>query len=701
MDYLGKALLKLCLFFDDIIYGILGGAYSLFQNIVKMNTSALELLSINFENIVSRLTLLIGVFMIFKLAFTFISYMANPDQLTDAKTGASSIIMSVVVSIALLVSMPFIFQQLDNLQNAIFSSTPDPTDPNRSSSFIDRLIFGQSAISNGNGGVMGEDAALGFKGTLFTSFVSCSDSGNSKDGQPECVTAIENVKSGASFNTLGEFVDNGQLRYHYPILSAAVALFAMIVLFSFSIEIGIRLFKLLFMQIVYPIPVLSYMTPKGKEGLIKYGKMYLDIYLEVFVKTLILYMAIFLINTLMQNIDGLLALANIQGGAFAGALVKIVLIISIFYFAQGASKLISDLFGINVGDGKLKGMGFLGGALGLGAGVAGAAILGGKSLVGNTATAYKNAGPGGLNKAKAIAASLGTGAVGLGAGVIGAGFGGATSGFKSTNGAGLAGIVGGTIGAVKGGVGAGKAGGTRAQNISTGYTANKQQQQSDAIGYADRMRQIATSKAGVGEKDQYVASDASYGSAYAKYNDALKNTSQDTIDKVAKAEATMSRNENYIPYKEEFERASSSGDAARISAAQANYDNIKNSMNPDDITTIDNYMSDLSTNAEVGEYVSSRENVQTAKANAEAKYESTVDATMHSLMHEASVEGNAFRETATNYRKSSDKALGGITRAGNKSVSEGDIDTSKFRTEVKSMKKVTQANENKAKIVNK
>ena len=63
-----------------------------------------------------------------------------------------------------------------------------------------------------------------------------------------------------------------------------------------SIQMGVRIFKLLVLQIIAPIPILSYVDPKsGKDGLFKkWYEMCFKTYLSLFMRLLALYFAIYI-----------------------------------------------------------------------------------------------------------------------------------------------------------------------------------------------------------------------------------------------------------------------------------------------------------------------------------------------------------------------------------------------------------------------
>ena len=66
-----------------------------------------------------RIELLLGIFMLFKLSFSLITYIVNPDDFTEKSKGFGKLIQNAIVSLALLVLVPYIFQMAFNLQSKI------------------------------------------------------------------------------------------------------------------------------------------------------------------------------------------------------------------------------------------------------------------------------------------------------------------------------------------------------------------------------------------------------------------------------------------------------------------------------------------------------------------------------------------------------------------------------------------------------
>ena len=97
------------------IYSIISYLYDVFILIAKA-----EILNSNIvQKIYRSVGLILGMFMIFKLTFSLIQALIDPDKLTDKKNGFTSIIMRCIISIVLLGITPSLFKEAFKLQNLL------------------------------------------------------------------------------------------------------------------------------------------------------------------------------------------------------------------------------------------------------------------------------------------------------------------------------------------------------------------------------------------------------------------------------------------------------------------------------------------------------------------------------------------------------------------------------------------------------
>ena len=120
-----------------LIYSLIDYLYNVFVYLSKAQILDNEFI----QSIYSKVGMILGIFMIFKLLFSLIQSLIDPDKLTDKKTGFASIIFRAVISIVLLGTTPAIFREAFKLQNLIVAG-------DTSDNVIYKLIAGSSSVGN-------------------------------------------------------------------------------------------------------------------------------------------------------------------------------------------------------------------------------------------------------------------------------------------------------------------------------------------------------------------------------------------------------------------------------------------------------------------------------------------------------------------------------------------------------------------------
>lgn len=141
--------------------------------------------------------------------------------------------------------------------------------------------------------------------------------------------------------------DEGTFEFNY-ILALVAGVLAVYMFACYTMSIGVRVAKLGFLQIISPLTVMMRIIPKKKEAIYdKWQKMLLDTYLDVFIRLLIIYFALFSISLVPDVIHTLFS--SFEGGGIIGALVNslacVIVILGILKFAQDAPGLFKEFFG--------------------------------------------------------------------------------------------------------------------------------------------------------------------------------------------------------------------------------------------------------------------------------------------------------------------------------------------------------------------
>ena len=102
-------------FLDTIVYNLLTGVYSLLTDIASINLFGSD----GVGEFGTRIYTIIGVIMLFKLAFSILTYIIDPDKMTDNKNGFGTIVKDIIVMFILIVTVPLIFRTAMGLQYLI------------------------------------------------------------------------------------------------------------------------------------------------------------------------------------------------------------------------------------------------------------------------------------------------------------------------------------------------------------------------------------------------------------------------------------------------------------------------------------------------------------------------------------------------------------------------------------------------------
>ena len=134
-DAIRQALRTLMGHLAALIYSMIEYLYNVFIYI-----SRAEILDNEFiQSIYQKVGMILGIFMIFKLVFSLIQSLIDPDKFTDKKSGYAAIIQRSVIAIVLLGITPSLFREAFKLQNLIVGGK-------NSDNVIYKLIAGKSPI---------------------------------------------------------------------------------------------------------------------------------------------------------------------------------------------------------------------------------------------------------------------------------------------------------------------------------------------------------------------------------------------------------------------------------------------------------------------------------------------------------------------------------------------------------------------------
>ena len=384
------------LLLDGAIYNLIDYLYDIFDFLAKINIFGAD----DYNAIVSRIYVILGLFMLFVLAYSLLKAVINPDDFAKGENSFPNLIKNVVISLAIIILLPTVFTVIFNIQNSILNNDTIP-----------KLILGTDFDSE-----IDADAGRRMAYYTFTAFFHenetwCESNGYSTDDNtcadhiagngwlvlqngPSLSSVRDSVMQGTSFTSFsqyGEAIDADQIDYMF-LISTVAGIFILYVLLNFCFDLAIRVIKLAFYQIIAPIPVICRILPGGKmkDVFSKWTKQVISIFLEVFIRIGIMYLGIFLITLIIDNFGNIAGINSLP--LTQKLIVQALLIMGVIIFIRQAPKLLGELLNLDTGGMKLGLMDKLAMGGGLLAGAAAGGLVTGGTR--NFVSAFKGKGIG-------------------------------------------------------------------------------------------------------------------------------------------------------------------------------------------------------------------------------------------------------------------------------------------------------------------
>ena len=401
---------------DRPAYWLLGIVYQLFFNVASADIFS----DGTIMSFYGRVQAILGVFMMFQLAMTFLRGIVEPDSFSKDKGGGSLLRRIATSMILITILMPIntgggneyqkqihnnglLFGTLYSLQHRILSNNT-----------IGRLVLGsgtdQSTFMSDNADEQLEQSSRIFTSAVLKGFYRinlvkeedrvdtgdkypatknetrmCKDIDNDVlaaytrlDADPGEIIGMVNETCTVDFNLLNylpvvsSFAGTKKYVFTYmPVISTIVGIVFVFILLSFTIEVAVRAVKLAVLRLIAPIPLIAYIDPKGSgdEAFKSWTKTLTSTYLDLFIRLAVVYFVIYLIQNMIVNGIAM----NNAGSGIIRALSFILIWVGLFVFAKQAPKFIRQALGLK-GDGGFNlfgGFGEIMGAAALGAGAIG------------------------------------------------------------------------------------------------------------------------------------------------------------------------------------------------------------------------------------------------------------------------------------------------------------------------------------------
>ena len=427
--------------FDMIAVTLLGAVYKIFFLVANATIISGDVIKVFY----SRIQLILGILMIFKLAMSILNIIINQDIIKDQKQGPSKIVIRVVVALFMLtlvipINIPnaaeHSLNSYINDHGILFGFLYKAQDSILSENILAKLILGTSSDSTSDGMDVNSLSDIGkaMSSTVLKVFVRinvkddtlppCEDS-NTCDNTicPAEVNdshyAEENIDPEIILSHINDDCKNDDVGKRYafaytPLVGALIMIIMAIIIVGFTVDVAVRAIKLALLRLVAPVPIISYINPpkQGGGAFDNWTKSLISTYVDLFVRIAIVYLGLFFIQIVLNGGMDIFG-GNAKGYTFVYGVSMIFIILGILVFMKQAPQFIKDILGIKgkpMGNVGLSSMmagtaSLLGGAGFAGAGAAAMGAFGAASQ----AAAQGKPAPSGWAAGRDLAAQLKTG----------------------------------------------------------------------------------------------------------------------------------------------------------------------------------------------------------------------------------------------------------------------------------------------------
>ena len=349
-------------FLCKIIYPLISNVWDLFVYLSKaeiFNSSGDGIVS----NMYTRVGLLLGLIMLFRIVFSLIQMFINPDSFLDREKGIGAIIKKMLVVILLLAFTPTIFEKAFDVQKVLIEDN-----------VVGRIVLGTNQNLDNFGTV--------FSANLFSTFYVLNPVNTTK-AKEKCDMFDLTTAQLRDYNRL-DLIDTCitstfEHSYDFDGLAASVGeteadvelyaidfdtngLFAVLVggfvlwiIVMYCIYLGARVVLLAFLQVIAPVAIISYLSPQKNNGLFKWGQICLSTFIDVFIRTAMIYFISLIIYLLYEgNGEGIDLIQQSTGATGTMlVLVEIAIILGLLIIAKKVPDLLGEIFPSLGGKGKL------------------------------------------------------------------------------------------------------------------------------------------------------------------------------------------------------------------------------------------------------------------------------------------------------------------------------------------------------------
>ena len=357
LDSVISVIYGILLTIDCIIYSFISYIYQIFLTLASGSSGLIDDYFIG--NLVQRIYTIIGVVMLFLVAYSLLKAMINVDDLTKGKKSPINIIKDVLISIGLIAFVPTIFNFAFQFQNALLKNNT-----------IGKIIVGnhngeekaQDTIRMG-GYEMAKDVYGAF---MHADVGKCNSKADEDDGGCEKIyidddeettfgdlwVEAEETTTFWALSRVGPKILSGEVRY-YLLIAPVAGILVLFVLISYCIDMALRLVKLSVYEVIAPLPIFARILPneQAKKVFSNWIKATVSTFIEVFIRIAILYFAVFVIANVVGSIDNLFTSSFNDPTARLDIVLfsKALIVIGIIMFVKQAPNIIKEITGLDGG----------------------------------------------------------------------------------------------------------------------------------------------------------------------------------------------------------------------------------------------------------------------------------------------------------------------------------------------------------------
>lgn len=340
LEALRSLMLNLC----DIIYKLIVFFFDIF--LILGDSSILEDSIVN--EIYHRVGLILGLFMVFRVIFSLIQYVMNPDTMFDKQKGVFNIVKRMFIVVVLLGTTPYIFDMAFDAQHLIIDSN-----------IIPKVITGKNVGT--------EDFGSDLAWYTFSSFYKFDDRVSETD-KLKCDVLSDGVLENDfkanntldyAYNCVNEKVKSPEKEKIFLIDFTGGGLIAVLVgvlilwmIIMYVIQVGVRVVQLAYLELIAPIPIIGYLAPKGEDTFNKWVKQCTTTYLDFFIRIGVIYLVVFIIGLLIGNDSQHFVDSLGNTGGWDMLWINIIMIIALLIVAKKVPNLLKELFPMTGGAAK-------------------------------------------------------------------------------------------------------------------------------------------------------------------------------------------------------------------------------------------------------------------------------------------------------------------------------------------------------------